>query len=192
MKADYFDRGSKEEWWNAFTHSVPAGAMLCAALLHKDPSTIIYAASMCITFLFSMLYHAQMNIISKEFFRRLDMSSIFLSIGVTGMVYLNSAGSKLWLASLVVGVILMIFCSVFYGKLVDKFMVPMTLVFSNTVLLVFFLSSSSFENSFYFYLGNIFYITGLFYYLRDSRRWYHTIWHLFVAAGSFTHLMYFL
>lgn len=192
MKADYFDRGDREEWWNALTHSIPAGAMLCLALLHKNPSVVIYAASMCLTFLFSMLYHAQTNIVSKEFFRRLDMSSIFLSIGVTGMVYLNFAGSQLWLTSLVLGMSLMMLCVAFYGELVDRIMVPMALVFSNAIILIFFLSISSLRESFYFYLGNGFYIVGLFYYLRDSRRWYHTVWHICVAVASFVHLVHFL
>ncbi len=36
-------------------------------------------------------------------------------------------------------------------------------------------------------LGGIFYSIGAYFYHQDHRRWYHTIWHIFVLLGAFTH-----
>lgn len=37
-------------------------------------------------------------------------------------------------------------------------------------------------------LGGILYSAGILYYARDSVKWNHTKWHLFVMAGYLTHL----
>ena len=44
----------------------------------------------------------------------------------------------------------------------------------------------------YFTFGNVLYVAGLRYYLRDSRKWYHLVWHLYVVAAAFVHLSCFL
>ena len=35
--------------------------------------------------------------------------------------------------------------------------------------------------------GGLFYLTGLNFYFKDDKRFYHSIWHLFVLAGSICH-----
>jgi len=35
--------------------------------------------------------------------------------------------------------------------------------------------------------GGVFYTTGTYFYKYDSRRWYHTIWHIFVLCGALAH-----
>jgi hemolysin III len=36
-------------------------------------------------------------------------------------------------------------------------------------------------------LGGFFYTAGTFFFLKDSKLYFHSIWHLFVLAGSVSH-----
>ncbi len=35
--------------------------------------------------------------------------------------------------------------------------------------------------------GGLFYSLGIIFYLKDTKPFYHTVWHLFVLAGSICH-----
>jgi hemolysin III len=36
-------------------------------------------------------------------------------------------------------------------------------------------------------LGGVFYTAGTFFFIKDKTRYFHSIWHLFVLAGSTAH-----
>jgi len=40
----------------------------------------------------------------------------------------------------------------------------------------------------YFAIGTAIYLLGLIFYLRDYKKWYHTMWHLFVLVAALIHL----
>ena len=192
MKSDYFNRTQLEEWWNATTHAIPAGVMLCYALLHSDESVVLLSAAMCLTFIFSMLYHIEKIIVAKEFLRRMDMSSIFLLIGVTGTVYSQAADAYLWWLPVLLGVLFAVGCVLFYGRAMDAAMVPFSLGLSCAAVAIFTSGDPTLTEAVYFTFGNVMYVAGLRYYLRDSRKWYHLVWHLYVVAAAFVHLSCFL
>ena len=192
MKSDYFNRTQAEEWWNATTHAIPAGVMLCYALFHDNESVVLLSAAMCLTFIFSMLYHIERIIVAKELLRRLDMSSIFLLIGVTGTVYSAASSASLWWLPAALGVFFMTGCMLFYGEAMDAAMVPFSLSLSCVAIAVFTSGDPTLNQAAYFTFGNVLYVAGLRYYLRDSTKWYHLIWHLYVASAAFVHLSCFL
>lgn len=163
MKSDYFNRTQLEEWWNATTHAIPAGVMLCYALLHSDESVVLLSAAMCLTFIFSMLYHIEKIIVAKEFLRRMDMSSIFLLIGVTGTVYSQAADAYLWWLPVLLGVLFAVGCVLFYGRAMDAAMVPFSLGLSCTAVAIFTSGDPTLKEAVYFTFGNVLYVAGLRY-----------------------------
>lgn len=196
MKADYFHRGTKEEWWNAMTHAVGSGALFAIAFFSSSPHAKLLAATLGITLLFSMLYHGATIIQKKEFYRRLDQASIFLSVGVTGGVYASAAHSSHWFVPMVLAAAGFFMYLIFYGEVLDKLIVLLTNALALVSVYIFCFESSldspTSPMALHFFIGNIIYSCGVWFYVRDIRSWYHTIWHCFVLAGAGTHISYFL
>jgi hemolysin III len=59
---------------------------------------------------------------------------------------------------------------------------PITGIFGKTVY-----SASS--SIWFIILGGLFYSTGLLFYARDSIKWNHTRWHIFVMLGYLMHVI---
>jgi hemolysin III len=52
------------------------------------------------------------------------------------------------------------------------------------------LRESLVDNGFYLLLaGGVSYTLGVYYYINDSKPYYHAIWHLFVLGGSIFHYL---
>ncbi len=43
----------------------------------------------------------------------------------------------------------------------------------------------------HFYVGCVMYFSGLWFYVRDERAYFHTIWHIFVVLGALAHSSYY-
>ena len=196
MKATYFNRGVKEEWWNAATHAVGAGCLFAVTIFSESALAKLLAAALGVTLLFSMLYHGATLIDKKEFYRRLDQASIFLSIGVTGGVYAKAAMSPYWFIPVALSGVGILTYLLFYGERLDNLIVLLTNLLA-LISVYIFCFESSLESplnpmALHFFAGNIIYSCGVWFYVRDIREWYHTIWHCFVLAGAGTHVSYFL
>ena len=196
LKASYFNRGVKEEWWNAATHAVGAGCLFAVTIFSNSAHAKLLSAALGITLLFSMLYHGAVLIKKKEFYRRLDQASIFLSVGVTGGVYASAASSSYWLIPFLlsgVGILTYLF---FYGELLDNLIVLLTNFLALVSVYIFCFESELHSPlspmALHFFIGNIIYSCGVWFYVRDIRKWYHTIWHCFVLLGAGVHVSYFL
>ena len=74
----------------------------------------------------------------------------------------------------------------------DAAMVPFSLGLSCAAVAIFTSGDPTLTEAVYFTFGNVLYVAGLRYYLRDSRKWYHLVWHLYVVAAAFVHLSCFL
>ena len=194
-KADYFDRGPEEERWNYITHGIAAIFMLGYVVNSQVATGKLMSLVLAATFLTSTCYHSAMNIGVKEKFRSIDMASIHLSIGTTASAYCYTVGSAAWHLPVLVGLILFIIGLFSYGPVWDKLMVPFSVVFAGLSTFLFFVTShgepSHSEAASYFYLGNVFYSSGLWFYVRDKSKYFHTIWHIFVALGAMTHSSYY-
>ena len=89
-----------------------------------------------------------------------------------------------------VGVACTSFSVLSYGKsFAEKIAVPLY-VLAGTLCLVSVLAveADSGGSLLYFALGTVIYLLGLLFYLRDYKKWYHTMWHLFVLAATMIHL----
>lgn len=193
-----------EEIFNAISHGVGAGLAIagCVVLIvvsatQKDVwsvvSSAIFGATLIILYTMSTLYHAITNTTAKKVFRVLDHCTVFLLIAGTytpftlvtlrgplgwtlfgllwgatalGIVF-NSIDLKRYAKISTVCYVLMGWCIVFAVKpLLERMGLP------GLILLL---------------AGGLCYTGGVAFYIQKKLKYMHSIWHLFVVAGSILH-----
>ena len=193
-KSDYFDRGVEEERWNYITHGIAAILMLSFAVHSEVLAGRVLSLVLAFTFLASCFYHAALDISLKEKLRKIDMASIYLSIGATASAYCYTIGSPVWNLPIFIGLVLFVSGLVLYGEAWDRIMVPLSITFASISITLFFVTSFVSDltsAAIYFYVGNLMYSAGLWFYVRDKVRYFHTIWHIFVTLGAVIHSSYY-
>lgn len=195
---------AREEIFNSVSHG--AGVLLsiagCAVLvtfaaIKSDAAAVvsaaIYGASLIILYTMSTLYHALTNSKAKKVFQILDHSTIFLLIAGTYTPFCLSClkGADGWTlfgviwGFAVLGIILSsvnlnkfrkisTICYVVMGWAVIFRIVPLSRIIPSisTVFLI---------------VGGVMYSAGVIFYTRKELRYMHSVWHLFVVAGSVFH-----
>lgn len=190
-----------EELFNAITHGI--GALLsvagCVILLVRchqlgdsvaAVSSAIYGATLIILYTMSTLYHAIANEKAKAVFRVFDHVTIYLLIAGTYTPYtLACLGGALgwtlfgivWTAA-IVGIVfssislrrfqkLSMICYIAMGWVILIAIKPLWQVIG-TLPMVFLV------------IGGVLYTGGVLFYQMKESRYMHSIWHLFVIAGS--------
>lgn len=190
-----------EELFNAITHGI--GALLsvagCVVLLVRchqlgdsvaAVSSAIYGATLIILYTMSTLYHAIANEKAKAVFRVFDHVTIYLLIAGTYTPYtLACLGGALgwtlfgivWAAA-IVGIVfssislrrfqkLSLICYIAMGWVILIAIKPLWQVIG-TLPMVFLV------------IGGVLYTGGVLFYQMKESRYMHSIWHLFVIAGS--------
>lgn len=194
-----------EEIFNSVSHGVGValacvgfGILIVLSALYGDAwavsSSIVYSFSLFALYLASTLYHACPNRRVKGVLQVLDHCSIFLLIAGTYTPYtlITLRGALGWSlfavvwGAAIVGVVLnaidvqkysriSMVCYVAMGWVVVLAIRPLmaSLAWNGLVLLA---------------LGGIFYTVGIVFYV-IRRSYMHSIWHLFVLAGSVCHYL---
>lgn len=190
-----------EELFNAITHGI--GALLsvagCVVLLVRchqlgdgvaAVSSAIYGATLIILYTMSTLYHALVNEKAKAVFLVFDHVTIYLLIAGTYTPYtLACLGGALgwtlfgivWAAA-IVGIVfssislrrfqkLSMICYIAMGWVILIAIKPLWQVIG-TLPMVFLV------------IGGVLYTGGVLFYQMKESRYMHSIWHLFVIAGS--------
>ena len=190
-----------EELFNAITHGI--GALLsvagCLVLLVRchqlgdsvaAVSSAIYGTTLIILYTMSTLYHALANEKAKAVFRVFDHVTIYLLIAGTYTPYtLACLGGALgwtlfgivWAAA-IVGIVfssislrrfqkLSMICYIAMGWVILIAIKPLWQVIG-TLPMVFLV------------IGGVLYTGGVLFYQMKESRYMHSIWHLFVIAGS--------
>ena len=190
-----------EELFNAITHGI--GALLsvagCVILLVRCHqlrdgvavvSSAIYGTTLIILYTMSTLYHALANEKAKAVFRVFDHVTIYLLIAGTYTPYtLACLGGALgwtlfgivWAAA-IVGIVfssislrrfqkLSMICYIAMGWVILIAIKPLWQVIG-TLPMVFLV------------IGGVLYTGGVLFYQMKESRYMHSIWHLFVIAGS--------
>lgn len=190
-----------EELFNAITHGI--GALLsvagCVILLVRchqlgdgvaAVSSAIYGTTLIILYTMSTLYHALANEKAKAVFRVFDHVTIYLLIAGTYTPYtLACLGGALgWIlfgivwAAAIVGIVfssislrrfqkLSMICYIAMGWVILIAIKPLWQVIG-TLSMVFLV------------IGGVLYTGGVLFYQMKESRYMHSIWHLFVIAGS--------
>ena len=196
----------KEEFYNAFTHGVGfllslLGFALLIVLNKYDitrylVAILLYGISLSALYLISSVYHYVKNGWRKNVLRKLDHISIYLLIAgtyspVTLIALENSLGWVLfcvvWGLALL-GTILKVF---FTGRF--EIVSVILYVFMGWLIVFDFGELTHNVNTLGIGLligGGVSYTLGILFYLLDSMKYGHVIWHLFVLLGSILHYLF--
>ena len=192
---------SKEEFLNAFSHSIGAlfsiyAIVMLAVSSHnalEASTTAIFGATLFILFQSSALYHAMVNETAKKVFRKIDHSAIFMLIaGTYTPILLLVVKFPLSVALLAMTWYLAI-TGIIYSCLTLKFKYLSTglyLVMGWLSLFLFYAiwNNASHLSVWLLLLGGFFYSSGCIFYLY-KKKFMHCIWHLFVLAGAVSHYL---
>ena len=191
-----------EEIFNSVSHIVGGGLcvigtvlLLVTAVAKADviaiTSCAIYGITMILLYTMSSLYHMFKYGRAKKFFRIMDHNSIFLLISGTYTPYSlvalqGTAGWLLFGAVWFLGIIGIILNSISLEKFKRLSMVcyicmGWAIIFTIKPLID---SISTLEFAFLF-AGGLLYTGGIFFY-SIKKRYFHSVWHLFVLMGTIT------
>lgn len=194
-----------EELMNSITHGIGAGLGIAALVLclvksaaHGNPWAVVasalYGAGVIMVFTISCIYHALARNKGKKIMRVIDHCDIFFMIACTYMPYclVSLRGVSGWvLFGIVWG--LAALGIVFNAVNLEKYSVPSTIVYvllgwSIIVLYKPLVAAISLEGAMYLIGGGILYTIGaVLYALGKKKRYMHSVFHVFVIAGSILH-----
>lgn len=195
----------KEEIVNSITHGL--GAILSIVgfivLLYQSItkgtakhifSSSFYGGSLIVLYVISTLYHSITHKTAKKLFRRLDHISIYLLIfgtyiPLTLLVLKGTVGWSLFGIQCGLTAFGIAFKAIF-GPKFEILSVVFYLLMGCLALFAIkpIYLSLSFKGMMYILYGGIFYILGILFFALDRKvPFFHSIWHMFVLAGSFFH-----
>ena len=193
-----------EEIFSAVSHGIGAGlsvaalvTMIVRAARSGDGYAIIaaaiFGAALVILYTMSTLYHALTPVGAKKIFRIFDHAMIFLLIAGTYTPYLlvTMRGTVGWILFCILWALTAIGI-VFDAIMLERFhKIEMVLyvamgwcivVASKTLV-----ASLAPGGLILLLAGGVLYTVGIIFYSRKKIRYMHSIWHLFVLAGSILH-----
>jgi hemolysin III len=202
METGFFSR--REEIANAVTHGIGAGLaisalviLIVAAALQGTTAHVIgftiFGSTMVILYMASTLYHSITHTSAKYLLRKFDHMSIFLLIAGSYTPFCLAAlpGWIGWTVFGIVwscataGIVLKVFHTGKHERLSTFLYVIMGWLIIPAIKPLY--DSISSQAFYFLLLGGFFYTAGTFFFLKDKNRYFHSIWHLFVLAGSTFH-----
>ena len=196
----------EEEFWNTTTHFVGLIFSLIGlpVLLYYNQnltefslvSILFFEFGMICVYTASTLYHYTSDLKLKKKLRVFDHISIFYLVAgsyapVCLITLYNSSGLKIFLSVFTIAILGTIFKIFFTGKY-EKFSLFLYLAMGWLIVLDFnsILNLLNFNGLMLLLISGGFYSFGTIFYSLQKMKYSHTIWHLFVLAGSTSH--YFL
>lgn len=190
----------KEEIANAVTHGVGALAAVCGivsllafAEVSFSAGLLVYAVTLILLYLVSTLYHSLAFTRARNVFRKLDHMAIYVFIAGTYTPFCLNVleGWTKWTLLIAIwtlaigGVVMKCFLT---GKL-EWLSLAIYISMGWMVMFVIKPVYSSLSDAGFWLLvsGGIAYTLGTFFYMCDRIRYSHSIWHLWVVAGSSFH-----
>lgn len=197
-----------EEIFNSIASCVGAGLAIAATVLlilravfspAAEPKAFyvtgvsVFGGTLILMYLISTLYHALAPIGAKKIFAILDHCSVYIFVAGTYTPFCLGAfrGTQGWVffgiiwALAIIGVILY----AVYGSHM-RIASAVTYFFMGWMIIVAIKPVSAALPSLsllFLVLGGVVYTLGIFFYAMKSMKWFHSIWHLFVIAGSILH-----
>ncbi len=191
-----------EEIWHAITHGVGfllgvAALVLLVVFASTDGSSAItivsvaiYGAALVIMYGSSTLYHAARETEIKQLFQKFDHSAIYFLIAgtYTPIMLVTVGGAEGWTIFGIewgiafVGILL----KFIYPGRFELFSLIAYLLMGWLIVVVLDTFKTNMDPTGFWLIvaGGIAYTSGILFYVKDKVRYFHTIWHLFVLAGS--------
>lgn len=167
-----------------------------ASLEHSFSDVVIlavYGYTIIMMFLMSCLYHGIRHYTTRDVFKRLDHSFIFLMIlaSYAPIVFLGIQTTLSYIVFALLSVVTIIGV-VFKAFFAGRFKVLSTIIFvvmgwSSLLLIPQMMASLPSEFMSLLILGGLFYTIGAILYAVAKFKYSHFVWHLFVIAGAFSH-----
>ncbi len=158
--------------------------------------TIVFAATMFVLYLVSMLYHAWPPTRAKQTLRMLDHCAIFLliagtytpfSLGPLRGVWGSTILGYVWMLA-IFGVILKATCGPLRYRGFSLFLY-LAMGWSALILIRPLLSQLPPGALFWLLTGGVAYTAGVLFFVNERMRYAHFIWHLFVLTGTSCHFL---
>ena len=189
---------------NSITHLIGAVAALAGTVVlvvfaslkgdaWKIVSFSIYGICLFLLYFFSTLYHSHTGN-KKTILRKLDHIAIYLLIAGTYMPFTLVTLRGTWGWSLfgvvwglaILGILLDTFTH--KGRRTLPIIIYVLMGWISILAIKPLLQSLSVNGFMWLLSGGAFYTFGIVFYVLDKKKpYYHTVWHLFVLAGSTTH-----
>ena len=193
-----------EEIFNSVTHGVGSllsiagtAVLIVLAAIYSNAwgvvSCAVYGGSLIILYTMSTLYHAITHPKAKAFFRIMDHNTIFFLIAgtYTPITLVALRGALGWVlfgivwGAAAIGI-------VFNSIDLEKFRKPSVVCYIAMGWVVLIAIKPMLENvnalSLWFLLiGGVFYTGGIAFYAIKSKKYFHSVWHIFTVAGSVFH-----
>ncbi len=201
MSNEVNDFSLPEEIWHAVTHGVGfflgiAALVLLVVFASIDgdalavTSVAIYGATLVIMYGSSTLYHAFTETELKRLFQKFDHSAIYFLIAgtYTPIMLLVVGGAEGWtLFGIEWGIALIgIALKFLYPGRFELFSLIAYLTMGWLIVFVFDTFKHNIDPKGFWLIvaGGIAYTGGIVFYVKDNINYFHTVWHLFVLAGS--------
>lgn len=191
-----------EEIWSSVSHGVGAALSIAGLVLllifssgdgWKIASSLVFGISLILLYTMSTLYHALTHPAAKRVMRILDHSMIFLLIAgtYTPFTLVSLHGRTGWTvfgviwAAAVVGILLNAIDMERFKRasLICYLAMGWQIVFAIKPML----ESVRTEGLLLLLAGGLFYTGGVVFYVLKRYKFFHSIWHMFVVAGSVLH-----
>ncbi len=205
---DSLKYSKREEITNAITHGLGIlfGIFALVFLIvnnYKNSDTyemlsyIIYGSTLIILYISSTLYHGIPIKKAKQQLRKFDHASIFLLIAgtYTPIALIALRGKIGWTMFIVIWSIALlgIIFKVFYINKLKILSVVMYILMGWIIIFAIkpLVNALSIKSLIFLIVGGLFYTVGVLFYALQSKgfKYSHSIWHLFVLAGSVFHFV---
>jgi hemolysin III len=202
METEFYSK--REEIANAITHGIGACLAIAALVILTVFAAIkgtawhvvsfsIFGATLVILYIASTLYHSLTHKKAKKLFRKFDHISIYLLIAGTYTPFCLAALQG-WIGWTLFGIIWAcavlgtVLKSLRIGKL-EMLSTLMYILMGWVVIIAIkpLYDAVSLSGFTFLLLGGVFYTAGTFFFIKDKIKYFHSIWHLFVLAGSTFH-----
>ncbi len=190
-----------EEVWHSITHgvgfllSIAALTLLVTfATLSGKPINIIsasiYGTALILMYGSSTLYHAISHKEIKQFFQKFDHSAIYFLIAgsYTPVLLISIVGVEGWILFAVEWLIAVVGITLkfLYPGRFEALAMAAYLLMGWLIVVIFETFRNSIDPVGFWLLvaGGIAYSIGIVFFIKGHKKHFHTIWHLFVLAGS--------
>jgi hemolysin III len=194
----------RDEIASALTHGLGAVAALAGgavlitlAALHGDGwqlgASIVFGVSLLLLYVASTLYHAVQHPVAKGRLKVFDHCAIYVLIAGTYTPFTLIGLRGPWGWGLFIAIWMLALAGVVFKLFyTGRFKLLSTIIYIAMGWLVLvaikpMLNSLDAWTLTWLLLGGLFYTLGTYFYHRESIRFSHAIWHLFVIAGSVCH-----
>ena len=194
---------TQEERANAFTHGIGFCMIIIFSpfLLASEPYSLqfmglcAFVFGMSLMFFCSTVYHMVIDERRKSIWRTIDHISIYILISCSYtpfilFYYYEPAGIHFLTFHWAMACIGIVF-KLFFRERHELLSVIFYLILGWMVIFIFKTMTSNMNEQvkFWLFLGGVSYTLGIIFYMWDSLKWNHAIWHIFVNIGCAGHLI---